>query len=114
MNDIDRQIMALLEEKERRRLEAGRLAGNRDEDHQPIYYLVPGAMQQVGCSCGYQAKRPNQRTSTMFNSYAAHRRNLGLARMDYYDPRYTEGPAKGMTWEEAQKAGVSVRWIPLQ
>ncbi len=109
MNDIDRQIMALLEEKERRRLEAGRLAGNRDEDHQPIYYFLPEESSQVGCSCGYRAKKPNQRMSTMFNSYAAHRRHPGLTRMSYYNPRYTEGPAKGMTWDEAHAAGVEIR-----
>lgn len=108
MNDIDRQIMELLQEKERQRLEAGRRAGNYEQDHQPVYYVIPGEMYQVGCSCGHRAKKPNLSMNSMFNSYAVHRHHLGLSKLNYYNPRFTEGPAKGMTWDEAKAAGVDM------
>lgn len=55
-------------------------------DHQPIWLarsLFPGAMRQVGCTCGHAPKTPNRRSSTMFNSYNTHLTRLGLRRPLY-------------------------------
>ncbi len=108
---IDQEILALLRRKEEMRLAAGRAAGVREQDHRAVYLeRTPHQMTQVGCSCGYRSKTLNQRASTMFNSYMAHRRNIGLPRLDYYEPIFDCGPAKGLTYEEADIAGLIRHW----
>ena len=106
-SEIDRQILALYEEKERQRLEAGRLAGHRAEDHQPVF--VPdraGEIRRIGCSCSWLPQRNPTRVSMMHVPFMRHLHSLGLPPMDRLMVRYSYGPAKGLTWDEARARGI--------
>lgn len=74
------------------------------EDHQPIYLdpaLYPGAMRQIGCTCGERPKKPNQRSSTALSFYNSHLTRTGIPRPAYSPPvTYGYGQDKGLTWDE--------------
>ena len=76
-------------------------------DHRPVYLdssLYPGAMQQIGCSCGNSPKTPMRgRYSTMHANYHSHLATIGLPRSTY-PTTYASGPYAGLTYE--QKAQV--------
>lgn len=80
-------------------------------DHLPVYTTARnGDKNVVGCSCGeVPAKRP-ARSSMMLAPFNTHLAKVGVPR-DYtangnQQPRYTDGPKAGMTWNEAHAAGL--------
>lgn len=107
------KILALLEEDEKRRLAAGAAAGHKVEDHQPAEYLTPTGWT-FGCTCGQHSGKRSARSSTRHVWFAAHVKKLGLPRFfacgstGYGFPVYQDGPAKGLTWNEAYARGISI------
>ena len=80
-------------------------------DHMPVYTTARnGDKNVIGCSCGeVPAKRP-ARSSMMQAPFNSHLAKVGVPR-DYtatgnQQPRYTDGPRAGMTWNEAYAAGL--------
>jgi hypothetical protein len=106
---IDQQIQDLLEEKERQRLAAGAAAGNRIEDHQPVYYPAESGnfRHKIGCSCTW-APKPPTRVSTMHVAYQGHLRKLGLPTYGRMRVTYGYGVAKGLTYDEAEARGIDL------
>lgn len=80
-------------------------------DHLPIFTTATnGDARVVGCSCGHKpAKRAAMMSQTMSN-FNSHLARTGVPR-DYsatgnQNPRYIDGPRKGMTMAEAINAGL--------
>lgn len=112
------KINALLRQEEAERLAAGAAAGHRAQDHQPVNLRLPsqcgGRQWAIGCSCGQHAPKASARMSMVCVWFAGHVKKLGLPRFDHcgdgnYGPStYAEGPAKGLTWDEAYARGIDI------
>jgi hypothetical protein len=71
-------------------------------EHAPLSVLNrsgQGIRTMVVCSCGWKPAKAPERGSTMHVAYMAHRRKMGLPRVDRIDPVFGEGPWAGMTWD---------------
>lgn len=107
------QIKALLLREEQERLAAGKAAGHRVEDHQPAEYLTPTGWAW-GCTCGKHAGKSSARMSMSHVWFANHVKKLGLPRLNhqgdahYGKAVYMDGPAKGLTWDEAYARGIDI------
>ena len=85
----------------------------RTEAHQPTMCRTPTGWA-MGCSCGQDPGKRSARASMMHVWFAAHVKKLGLPRFvcvrdgNYGEPVYMDGPAKGLTWDEARARGISI------
>lgn len=113
MSAIRNQIRDLLEKEESERLAAGRASGNRVADHQPAMYRTASGWAW-GCTCGQHAGKRSARMSMIHVWFAAHVKKLGLPRLNhqgdgnYAKAIYGDGPAKGLTWDEARAKGIDI------
>ena len=90
----------------------------RPEDHKPVYVLAPDKRMPnrkgwaIGCSCGAKPATLSLRISMRLVWFQAHVKKLGLPRImrlgqdPYGSAVYAEGPAKGLTWEQARSQGI--------
>jgi hypothetical protein len=72
-------------------------------DHAPLSVLNRtgrGIRTMTVCSCEWMPAKGPERGSTKNNAHIAHRRKLGLPRVDYSATIFGEGPWMGMTWDE--------------
>lgn len=89
--------------------------------HRPTYLpRVQGQMSQVGCSCGFAAKTPNQRSSTMLNAWKGHATKVGIdwrsvegsgALNPIYGP---EHESAGLTWDEEYHARRTPEYVAAE
>lgn len=106
------QVAALAAQQERERLAAGAAAGHDVKAHQPAEYLGAGGWL-VGCTCGAKPAKASARHSMRLVWFGQHVKALGLPRFAGVDATYgravyMDGPAKGLTWDQAHALGISV------
>lgn len=72
-------------------------------DHAPLSILNRtgyGIRTMTVCSCEWFPAKAPERGTTRANAHMAHRRRLGLPRVDYRTEVFGEGPWMGLTWDE--------------